>query len=237
MSTVIKVGQAGPLLRRLSTVDLADHLAEAKAIIAEAKRQAAQTVSEAKRKSEQALAQARESGHRAGHERGYAEGTKAGSEAAYRDSIERFNQQHTGVVSAMLRAVADVDAMKEDLRISAEKDLLDLAVSAASKLTFAIGKLHRESALANLRRALELVDSATNLVIRVHPEDVASMEAYADSVLKRADALSAVSIICDDSISPGGCKVNRGRTEIDATLETQVNEMVLLLVGDKGGNV
>ncbi len=49
MSTVIKAGRGGPILQRLSTVDLADHLAEAEAVIAEAKRRAAQIVVTAER--------------------------------------------------------------------------------------------------------------------------------------------------------------------------------------------
>ncbi len=232
MSTVIKAGQGGPLLKRLRTVDLADHLAEARAVIAEAKRQAARIVLEAKRQSEHALAEATESGHRAGYESGYAEGTKSGNNSAYKDSIERFNQRHADVVAAMQKAVADMDEMKEDMRISAQKDLLDFAVATASKLTFAIGQLHRESAQDNLRRALDLVDSKTDLVIQVNSRDMASIETFADSVSKAVGASPALTIVEDDSIAPGGCKVECGRTEIDATLETQVSEMVSLLVGD-----
>ena len=175
---------------------------------------------------------AKESGHQAGYESGYADGIKAGNESAYSDSIEQFNQRHADVVAAMQKAVADMEEMKEDLRISAQKNLLDFAVSTASKLTFAIGQVHRESAQANLRRALDLVDSKTDLMIRVNPRDVASIETFADSVLKSVDASSTCTIVGDESISPGGCKVERGRTEIDATLETQVSEMVSLLVGD-----
>jgi flagellar assembly protein FliH len=232
MSTIIKAGQSGPLLKRLRTVDLADHLAEAKAVIAEAKRHAARIVLDAQRQSEQTLAEAKESGHRAGYESGYAEGTKAGNDSAYKDSIEQFNQRHVDVVAAMQKAVSDIDEMKEDLRISAQKDLLDFAVATASKLTFAIGQLHRESAQANLRRALDLVDSKTDLVIQVNPRDVASIETFADSVSKVVGASRALTIVEDDSIAPGGCKVERWLTEIDATLETQVSEMVSLLVGD-----
>ncbi len=49
MSTVIKANEGGRLLRRLSTVDLADHLAEAQGVIDQAKQCASQIVFDAEK--------------------------------------------------------------------------------------------------------------------------------------------------------------------------------------------
>ncbi len=125
--------------------------------------------------------------------------------------------------------MAEITKIKDDLRITAERELIDFAVSVASKLTFAIGRTRREAALANLHRALPLVASHTDLVIRVHPDDLASIEMFADSVLKQADSSRVVTVSADDTVAPGGCKVLSGQTEIDSTLDTQVAEMVSLL--------
>lgn len=233
MSTVIKAGQAGPVLKHLSTVDLADHLAEADAVVAQARRKAAHIVARTKREAEEAVRRAGESGYEAGHKRGYEQGLKAGYDAAHRESIELFTAQHASIVAAMQGAVAEVDAIKQDLRIAAERDLLDFAVSVASKLTFAIGRTRREAALANLQRALPLVAAHTDVAIRVHPDDLASIEMFAESVLQQVDASRSVAIVADDTLAPGGCKVLSGRTEIDSTLETQVAEMVSLLADTK----
>ncbi|UCE60338.1 MAG: hypothetical protein JSU63_01045 [Phycisphaerales bacterium] len=233
MSTVIKVGESGPILKRLSTVDLADHLAEAQAVIAAAKRQASGIVSKAREDTRVTAEKAKKDAYEDGYRRGFVDGQQAGHEAARKESIERFTQQHAGIVASMERAVAEIDAMKEDLRLAAERDVLDFAVSIAGKLTFAIGREHRESATANLRRALELVASQTALTVRVHPDDIASTEMFADSVLRQADASRAVSIVADESIGPGGCQVQSGAMQIDASLETQVSEMVSLLAGSK----
>jgi flagellar biosynthesis/type III secretory pathway protein FliH len=137
----------------------------------------------------------------------------------------------------MEAAISQIDAMKEDLRIAAEKDLIDFAVSVAGKLTFAIGRVHKEAAQANLQRALSLVASGTDLTVRVNPDDAASMETFAKSVLSRVDASRAVAIVTDETLAPGGCQVMAGKTEIDASLETQVAEMVALLADTKSENV
>ena len=146
--------------------------------------------------------------------------------------MARFDREHTDLVAAMQQAIAEIDAMKEDLRIAAEKDLLDFAVNVAGKLTFAIGRLHRESARANLRRAVELVGAATHVTIRVHPCELASMNTFAEALLRRSDASRAVSIVADDSLAAGGCQVEAGGTSVDASLETQVDELLSLLLGE-----
>lgn len=236
MSTVIKAGQAGPVLQRLSTVDLADHLSEARAVIVDAENQAVQIIARAKRDAERTGANAYETGYQAGYEKGCSEGTAAGHQAGLEESVERFNDQQSTLVSAMERFVAEFDAIKQDLAVAAEQDLLEFAISAARRLTFAIGALHRESALENLRRALRLVGAKTNLTVRVHPDDIASMETFAESVFQKMQTSGVMNLVADGTMAPGGCKVEDAETEVDASLETQVNEMVSLLLGDETGN-
>ena len=236
MSTVIKANEAGPILPRLSTVDLADHLAEASAVVEAAQRRAAQIIADAKRKAEHALTAAQETGYNSGLDRGLAEGAHQGHRDAHQESLSRFAQQHANIVSAMQQALQALERMKEDLMITARKDLLDFAVLLATKLTFKIGRLYPESALENLRRALRLVESKTDLTIRMHPDDVAAAQEFAASLLRQAEASRAATIVADESVSPGGCRVETGCTRVDATLETQVDELVSLLLCGKQSN-
>ena len=234
MSTVIKAGQGGDILQRLSTVDLADHLAEARAVMEQAKLQAERIVARARTDAQLALKEAENTGYQAGYERGRAEGITAGRQDGRREAIERFDREQDNLVSMMKQALAEIDASKEELRFAAERDVLDFAALVARRLTFAIGRLHRESAQANLRRAIQLVESKTDVTIRVHPDDLASIETFAASLLEQVGASRAVKLLSDDSLAPGGCKVESGRTAIDATLEAQVDEMTSLLLGGGG---
>ncbi len=231
MSTVIKARATGPILKRLSTVDLADHLAEARAVVEEAKRRAAQIKADAKIQAAHVLEEAKKAGYASGYECGHGEGTEAGHRAAHDESIQHFDQQHADIVAGMCGAVAQIDALKEDLMIAAERDVLDFAVSLATRLTFEIGRSYHESVVENLKRALRLVGSQTDLTIRVHSGDLEAMETFAASVFKQVDSARAVNIVTDDSVGRGGCTVESDRTRVDATLETQVDEMVSLLLG------
>lgn len=233
MSTVIKAGEAGTIGVRLTTIDLADHVAEARGFLERAKRESARIVADARREATRLFEESRKEGDERGHREGLEEGRTAGREQARAEAMERFDREHSHIVAAMVRAVADMDAMKEGLAVAAERNLLEFAVSVARKLTFDIGELHREAATENLRRAVALVTTATDLTVSVHPADVDSIRTFAASVLTRVASSSAVSIVPDASMAPGGCRVETASTQIDATLETQVEEMLSLLLGKR----
>lgn len=237
MSTVIKAGQAGQVLPRLTTIDLSDHLAEAHGVVQEARRQADQIIAHARREAVELRSAAKKRGYDEGYRSGRDQGTAAGYEAAHLEAIARFEREHADLVAAMQRTIGEIDARKEDLRIAAEKHLLDFAVTVAGKLTFAIGRLHREAARANLRRAIDLVGAATKVTIRVHPDDRASLETFAESVLRRVEASPEVRIVADDSLAPGGCQVEAGGTSVDARLETQLEELLSVLLGEAPNDV
>jgi len=231
MSTVIKVGQAGTVLRRLSRVDLADHLAEAKAIIDDARRQAEQLKARTCEEARQVLEQAERSGFAEGRARGHEEGLAQGRQAAFEEAAARFRQEQAALVADFTRAIADIDRTKEDIRVAAGRDVLEFAVSIAVQLTFDIGEVHREAASENLTRALELVDDRSNLMIRVHPSDMASMTTFAAEALPALEASKAFQVVADEGVAAGGCIVEGRRTQVDASLETQTREIADLLLG------
>ena len=108
MTTVIKAGQTGPILKRLTTVDLADHLAEAHAVVEEAKRRADEIVGQTGLERERVLEEARQSGYQAGYEQGRREGTDAGYQAAHGEATERFDRVHANLVADMRRAIGEI---------------------------------------------------------------------------------------------------------------------------------
>ncbi len=230
-STIIKAGEAATVLRRLSTVDLADHLAEARAVIDEAKRRAAQIVSLAEEQSRLAADSVCAEAYRTGYEKGLEEGTAAGRKAAFEKACESFHREQENVVAMMRSAIEQVNAMKDELRVAATTDLMDFAIDVAVRLTYAIGDLRRESAMENLRRALHVVGLKTDVTVRVHPKDLSTLRTFASSVLDQLDAGASVAFVEDEKLSPGGCLVGNDRTQIDASLETQVAELIAQLTG------
>ena len=230
--TVIKVGNAGPILKSLSHVDLADHLSQAREIVATAKKQAAKTVTDATEESRRRAAEAKESARDQGYKDGFAKGEIAGHEKAFEESIKIFEARHATVVKQMINAIGEIEAIKDGLRVAAERDLLEFAAELAFGLTYRIGLHSSQAAIENANRAMRLVGKRTDLSIRINPKDLKAMETYASTVMKRMEASPNITALADESMAPGGCIVETNRTRIDASLETQIAELSLLLLGE-----
>jgi flagellar biosynthesis/type III secretory pathway protein FliH len=56
------------------------------------------------------------------------------------------------------------------------------------------------------------------------------MKMFAAASLEQIKSTRVIDLVVDDSLAPGGCRVTTGRTQVDATLETQVDEIVSLLL-------
>jgi len=230
-STVLKAGSSDRVLKRLATVDLADHLREAHGVIEEARRRAADHLARSEAQSKQDADAARQAAYSEGFRKGAEEGAQSGLRQALAEATERFNREHGHLVADLQRVVAEFDARKEELGLAAQRDLLDFAVLLAQKMTYAIGSQHRDAVVENVRRAIECVSRATDLTIRVNSADTAALETFASTALRQVQGSAAVRIQVDDSIAPGGCVVQSDRTEVDARLETQAEEIAALLLG------
>ncbi len=231
MSTVIKAGEAGAILQRLSTVDLADYLEEARGLVAEAKRRAEAMTAQAARDATEQLEQATQRGYKIGFLKGETEGRERGYEAAFAESLETFKTEQRQVAADLQRAVDALNAVRADVQAAAERDLLTLAATVARKVAFATGETNREAATENLRRAVSLIADKNGLVIRVNPVDLTAIRTYAKDSLAHVEASDAVSIQEDETIVPGGCQVEGRKINIDASLETQVDDLVALFLG------
>lgn len=232
MSTVIKAGQDFKLVKQLTTIDLADHLAEADKIVAEARRQAQAITTQAKHDAHVALQDAKEKGYAVGNEKGHQEGFEAGKTRGWAEARERFTREQATLCSAFGAALTDLNARKRDLMIEARHDTLEFAVALACRAARRIGELNRSAAAANLEEALRLVSNKTDVTVRVNSIDVETMRRFADDLVARAGGCEHVRVIEDDSVIPGGCVVTTGGSEIDAGIDTQMNEIVRLLLGE-----
>lgn len=76
-----------------------------------------------------------------------------------------------------------------------------------------------------------MVHAKTGLTVRAHPSDLEAMKRFSASVLDRVGEADGIELVADDTVSPGGCVVKSERTEVDATLDTQIAEIVSLLLG------
>ena len=232
MTTVIKVGQSDVrLLRRLESVDLADHLVEASKIVNAARRDAARMTEQAKAAAIQIRQEADQRGFAEAYAKGLVEGRKTGHEQAFREAADRFRREQADLCKALSAAVAELERGKRDILIEAGQDMLRFAVRLAEKVTRRAVAVDSSAAVANLREVLRLVGTRTDMTVRIHPADAETLRLFAKGLAEDVANQAHVRFVEDASISPGGCRVRTETTEIDATVETQIGQIVGLILG------
>jgi flagellar assembly protein FliH len=234
MSTVIKKGETGRLLQRLCSLDLADHLAEARHVVAAARREAQGIVAKAKGESVRLREEARRLGHREGREQGHAEGFADGQAQGLAEATARFNREQADLATSMTSVIESIEQRKRDLLIEANRDVLEFAVAVASKVTRRVGEVDRQAARANVEEALRLVGEKTDLTMRVNPVDAETLRRFAADRAEQLGQQQHLRVVEDESLAPGGAVLTASGVEVDASIETQLEQITTLLLGASG---
>jgi flagellar assembly protein FliH len=229
-STVIKLNDQNPrMITRLETVNVADHLSEAKVVLRKSREQAREILRQAQVEAGEAFEIARAKGFEAGFRKGYETGQKSGHDGAFEEAKKEFAERQSALVSMFNETVQQFDAQKRDLFIQASGDLLEFAMHVARRVTKRIGAIDREAATENLHAALRLVESATDLTVYVNPADAESIKDFAKSAGSVLERAAHFRIEVDKKLAPGGCRLATPMTEVDATVDTQLDQIEALV--------
>jgi flagellar assembly protein FliH len=149
-------------------------------------------------------------------ERGFAEGERAGSALAQRKSQQQLEN--------LARGIEALETERERLLESLRHELVDVVLLAAGRIVGA--EIAADPALVRhaVAQALGRLESRTEIELRLHPQDAERLEA-----LLRARTGPRVSVVTDAELTPGGCIVNGPDGEVDARLETRLEEVAAAL--------
>ncbi len=153
--------------------------------------------------------------------KGYAQGERAGTEAA------------ASRADAMLRRLAqtldDLQGLRSDLIRRTEREVVELSLAIAKKVLQREVSLDHDLLLAMARVALDRLADVSTASIRLHPDD------YAVVALGRgpsAVTTHGVQIVADGSVRRGGCVVQSEFGSVDIGVATQIDELTRALFGD-----
>lgn len=230
MSTVIKQGEQNPtLVKRLETVNVTDHLAEARLVLDASRRKSLDMLRHAQREARTLLGETRKEGYDDGFGRGYEAGRIEGHQKAYEDAREEFKQEQSKLIAAVSRALEQFEIAKRDLLIAAKSDVTRFAGRVAQRVTRLAAAMNPQAAAANLESALRVLGHASDLEVRLHPNDVATVEKFLESLNQQVADATHVRITADEGVSPGGCVLAGGGGEVDATIDSQLDEIARLM--------
>lgn len=148
--------------------------------------------------------------HADGYAAGLAEGRLAGEQQA-RESALQDAQRFSALIRNLQTALDQIDQSVAD-------ELLALALEIAAQLTRGAIAAKADVLLPIIREAVTTLPlHHARIVLRLNPGDAGHIR----SLLGDEFAQTGTQIVEDATISPGGCLLEAGASEIDATIETR----------------
>ncbi len=147
----------------------------------------------------------------------YADGYQAGIEEAGRRSHE--------LLDCIDQAIADEAAEREALVRSVEEQVLMLCMEVAEKIIRHEVKTDPAIVARAVKSCLRRIRDRDEVTVRVSQQDIAHVRAMRDELLASAEGIRGVNVVDDRRVSPGGCVVETASGDLDARIETQIDQL------------
>ena len=216
---------AGTVAAVTQSFHMADLVTEAREVLTRAREEATRIIAEARAEGEVIRASAHDEGSRVGHAEGLEAGRRAGHEEALTAARETFDRQHGSLVASCREIIQSINDQRAAWEAEARRDLIDLAMAIARRVVYHVGERDRQVVAANLAEAIRLAGKRSEVRIAVHPIDAEAARTFADSLSASRDSYEHVEVCDDESLSPGGCRVQWDSGAVDAGLETQLDRI------------
>ena len=232
MTRIIKAEQSNAAPPDAATLHLKDFAQEARAIVLDARKEAARIATEARDAAEEIKRRTGEEGYCEGFARGQNDGYADGHRRAQDEGRQRLAADAGELVALAGRIVRELADAREELMHQARQEMLELALELAEKIVGRVAAADIQAALANLTKVLELAGGRGEVVVRVHPGQLEQLRRHCAELVEALSLPGVVRLVGDEKIEPGGVKlVTSGGGEIDATIRTQLRNVVDALVG------
>lgn len=233
---VIKANTSGSFTKDAVVLNLGDLGREATRLRMEAEAKAAHILSEAEQRAAEltrdAAAKGFDQGHGQGHEQGLAEGRRQGGDAALDETREQLQQLQT----AWSDVAEQWDSQRRQMAREARSAVIQFALTLAEKLLHRVIKVDPSIIVDQVGNALAHVLRPLDVTVRIHPGDRPWLERAMPDLLAEFNQFEHVGLVDDPNIGSGGCVVTYGQGEIDATIETQLQRVIDLILPDEEGH-
>jgi len=238
MARIIKANSSpAPDRGEGGVMNLADIAAEARAVILDARKDAARIVAEARAVADSVCDQAAEKGYAEGFARGQNDGYADGHKQGLAEAKEQLAARADGLIELAEKIVRELTAARAELLHRGRCEMLDFALELAAKIVGRLAARDAGAARENLRKALELADCAQEVCVKVHPSQLDDLRSCLPKFTEALGRTGQARLVGDEAISPGGVKLFSPQGEIDATIETQLSNVVEALLGRGAGDV
>lgn len=153
--------------------------------------------------------------------KGYEQGERSGMEAGGRRA--------EAMLRRMTSTLEELGTLRQQMIQQTERQMVQLALTIAKRILRREVTLDPDLTVAMARVALDRLGESSGATIRLHPED------YAVAVTGAKDEWESqqVTVISDDKVSRGGCRIESAFGFIEASVEAQFEEIERVVLADE----
>ncbi|MCA1797117.1 MAG: FliH/SctL family protein [Desulfuromonadaceae bacterium] len=150
-------------------------------------------------------------------------------EEAYKKGVaagkKEVEEKLAKATKALTEAAKKLSTQTESIMQRSAEDMLQLVMAIAERiLHFEISE-HKEVVVRVVQQTINSAVQAEEFHIRVNPEDIEVLNEHKPLFIASLSGLSNIEFIGDASITRGGCMLESPSGRVDATLETQLDEI------------
>jgi flagellar assembly protein FliH len=160
-----------------------------------------------------------------------AEGHAAGLAQGREDGLA---EARSGAL-ALHQALAEVERLREQIAEEAEHDAVALALALAAKILAGTLEVQPERVLDTVRGALRRVTDRRRITVLVDPADLLLVSGAIAELATQAGGVEHCEVQADRRVGRGGAIVRTVESEVDATIETQLERAREVIQAELGG--
>lgn len=227
---VIKSHNSATLLKDAFVLDLGDVSRQAQLIRASAEAKARQLIADAQRDAMAHRKHIHDDSAAVGHEEGLEKGLNEGREQGRQEAYQQAGEQLQQIQQGWMDAVSQLDDQRQAMERDTRRAVLELAVRFAMKLTHRVIEVDDQVVIGQVEAVLSQVLRPMEVTVRICPDDRQVLEEAMPQIMAQFAQVQRVHLVDDAQVSPGGCILNYGQGRIDATIKTQLQRLVELML-------
>jgi len=234
--TLIRSKSAGPLVKNAVVLDLGDIAKQGEMIKKQCRSEAKRILAHARSQAEVLVRKSAENGFAEGKKLGYAEGIKNGQIEGRAEALDETRIAMQSLMQAWSDSLETLNAMRQSLLLDAKLDILKLALEIGERVVYRIIEVDPSIVEDQMVESLRLLAKRTEVTISVSPADFDTAQNLVPDIITQIDACDGISVLSEPGLTPGGCIIQTGGGEIDATIETQLDRIIATLIPDEVHN-
>lgn len=153
------------------------------------------------------------------------EGRQAAIKAVEKVMEEKVGKQLASLLPAIKQATDQLVQARQAWLAHWEKSAVQVATRIASRVIRREIKQDPQITVKLVRETLELAAGSTDVQLRLHPDDLATLGKHVETVIREVGRDGSCRVVADATVNAGGCRVDTRFGLIDQQIESQLQRI------------